>query len=70
MAKAVAGGAGQRRRSGAGDAVLLNDTSLRHGMAENARESVSRFSSDRMARNYLDFYQRMGHLPVTAAVTA
>jgi len=50
--------------------LLLNDASLRHRMAENARESVSRFSSDRMARNYLDFYQRMGHCPVTAAVTA
>ena len=33
-------------------------------------QSVARFSSDRMARNYLDFYQRMGHLPVAAAVTA
>jgi len=50
--------------------LLLNDASLRRRMGENARESVSRFSSERMARNYLDFYQRMGHLPVTAAVTA
>jgi glycosyltransferase involved in cell wall biosynthesis len=50
--------------------LLLNDASLRHRMAENARESVARFSSDRMARNYLEFYQRMGHLPVTARVTA
>jgi glycosyltransferase involved in cell wall biosynthesis len=50
--------------------LLLNDASLRKRMGENARESVSRFSSDLMARNYLDFYQRMGHLPVTAGVTA
>jgi glycosyltransferase involved in cell wall biosynthesis len=50
--------------------LLLNDAPLRHRMGENARESVSRFSSDLMARNYLDFYQRMGHRPVTAAVLA
>ena len=50
--------------------LLLKDESLRHRMAENARKSVARFSSDRMARNYLDFYQRMGHRAVTAAVTA
>jgi glycosyltransferase involved in cell wall biosynthesis len=50
--------------------LLLNDASLRNRIAENARQSVSRFSSERMARNYLDFYQRIGHLPVTAAVTA
>jgi glycosyltransferase involved in cell wall biosynthesis len=49
--------------------LLLNDASLRNRIAENARVTVGRFSSDRMARNYLDFYQRMGHLPVTAAVT-
>jgi glycosyltransferase involved in cell wall biosynthesis len=50
--------------------LLLNDPSLRRRLAENARKSVARFSSEKMARNYLDFYQRMGHLPVTAAVTA
>lgn len=50
--------------------LLLNEVSLRHRIGENARESVARFSSDRMARNYLEFYQRMGHLPVTAPVTA
>jgi glycosyltransferase involved in cell wall biosynthesis len=50
--------------------LLLNDPSLRNRIAENARESVSRFSSDRMARNYLDFYERMGHRQVPAAVTA
>jgi len=50
--------------------LLLNDAPLRQRIAENARESVARFSSDRMARNYLDFYQRMGHRPVAAAVTA
>jgi glycosyltransferase involved in cell wall biosynthesis len=49
---------------------LLQDASLRHRIAENARQSVSRFSSEKMARNYLDFYQRMGHLPVSVAVTA
>jgi glycosyltransferase involved in cell wall biosynthesis len=49
---------------------LLDDASLRRRIAENARQAVSRFSSERMARNYLDFYERMGHLPVTAAVTA
>ena len=49
---------------------VLQDSSLRHRIAENARQSVSRFSSERMARNYLDFYERMGHLAVTAAVTA
>jgi glycosyltransferase involved in cell wall biosynthesis len=48
---------------------LLSDPPLRQRMAQNARQSVTRFSSDRMARNYLDFYQRMGHWPVTAAVT-
>ena len=47
--------------------LLLNDASLRNRIAQNARQSVSRFSSKRMARNYLDFYQRMGHLSVTAA---
>jgi glycosyltransferase involved in cell wall biosynthesis len=49
---------------------LLQDSSLRHRMAENARQSVSHFSSERMARNYLDFYQRMSRLSVPAAVTA
>jgi glycosyltransferase involved in cell wall biosynthesis len=50
--------------------LLLSDAPLRHRMAENARESVARFSSDQMASNYLDFYQRMGYRPVTAAVIA
>ena len=50
--------------------LLLSDASLRNRMAQNARQSVTRFSSERMARNYIDFYQRMGHWPVTAAVTA
>jgi glycosyltransferase involved in cell wall biosynthesis len=50
--------------------LLLSDAPLRHRLAENARQSVSRFSSDRMARNYLDFYQRMGQRQVAAAVTA
>jgi glycosyltransferase involved in cell wall biosynthesis len=49
---------------------LLQDESLRNRIAENASKSVSRFSSELMARNYLDFYQRMGHLPEAAAVTA
>jgi glycosyltransferase involved in cell wall biosynthesis len=44
----------------------LNDASFRNRIAQNARLSVSRFSSERMARNYLDFYRRMGHLPMTA----
>jgi glycosyltransferase involved in cell wall biosynthesis len=46
--------------------LLLNDASFRNRIAQNARLSVSRFSSERMARNYLDFYRRMGHLPMTA----
>jgi glycosyltransferase involved in cell wall biosynthesis len=50
--------------------LLLNDASLRNRIAHNARQSVARFSSDLMARSYLDFYQRMGHWPVTAVVTA
>jgi glycosyltransferase involved in cell wall biosynthesis len=50
--------------------MLLNDTSLRNRIAQNARQSVARFSSDLMARKYLDFYQRMGHRPVTAAAIA
>jgi glycosyltransferase involved in cell wall biosynthesis len=51
--------------------LLLNDASLRNRIAENARQSVlARFSSDLMARNYLDFYERMGHLPVGNVVTA
>jgi glycosyltransferase involved in cell wall biosynthesis len=50
--------------------TLLNDASLRHRIAQNARQSVARFSSDLMARKYLDFYQRMGHRPVTAAAIA
>lgn len=49
---------------------LLQDESLRKRMAENASRAVSCFSSERMARNYLDFYERMGHLPEAAAVTA
>jgi glycosyltransferase involved in cell wall biosynthesis len=50
--------------------LLLNDACLRNWIAQNARQSVSRFSSERMARSYLDFYQRMGQLPVTDAMTA
>jgi glycosyltransferase involved in cell wall biosynthesis len=50
--------------------MLLNDASLRSRIAQNARQSVARFSSDLMARKYLDFYQRMGHRPVTAAAIA
>lgn len=50
--------------------LLLQDAPLRQRIAENARHSVTKFSSERMARNYLDFYQRMGHPPVAAAVTA
>lgn len=49
--------------------LVLGDAPLRRRLAEGARKSVSRYSSDRMARNYLDFYQRMGHLSVPAAVT-
>ena len=49
---------------------VLDDAPLRQRTGENARLSVARFSSDLMARNYLDFYQRMGHLPVAAAVMA
>jgi glycosyltransferase involved in cell wall biosynthesis len=49
---------------------FLDDVSLRQRIGENARLAVSRFSSERMARNYLEFYQRMGHLPVADAVTA
>jgi glycosyltransferase involved in cell wall biosynthesis len=49
---------------------LLHDRALRQQLAESARQSVSRFSAERMARNYMDFYQRMGHLPVSAVVTA
>jgi glycosyltransferase involved in cell wall biosynthesis len=50
--------------------LLLNDRSLRDRIGENARSSVSRFSSERMADNYLEFYRRMGHPAVAAAVTA
>ncbi len=50
--------------------LLLNDAALSNRIAQNARRSVARFSSERMARNYLDFYGRMCHLPVTAAMTA
>ena len=50
--------------------MLLNEASLRNRIAQNARQSVARFSSDLMARKYLDFYQRMGHRPVTAAAIA
>jgi glycosyltransferase involved in cell wall biosynthesis len=49
---------------------LLDDASLRTRLAANARQSVTRFSSERMARNYLDFYQLVGRLPVGAVVTA
>ena len=49
--------------------LVLGDAPLRRRLAEGARKSVSRYSSDRMARNYLDFYQRMGRLSVPAAVT-
>ena len=44
--------------------LLLNDGSLRNRIAQNTRQSVAHFSSDLMARGYLDFYQRMGHRPV------
>jgi glycosyltransferase involved in cell wall biosynthesis len=50
--------------------LLSNDAGLRNRIAQNARQSVSRFSSERMARNYLDFYRRMGRLPITASVVA
>ncbi len=38
---------------------LLGDPGVRSRIAENARQSVAQYSSERMARNYLDFYQRM-----------
>ena len=50
--------------------LLLDDRSLRNRIGEKARNSVSRFSSERMADNYLEFYRRMGHPAVAAAVTA
>ena len=62
--------AGQRGCVGTSDRLLLQDAPLRQRIAENARHSATKFSSERMARNYLDFYQRMGHPPVAAAVTA
>jgi glycosyltransferase involved in cell wall biosynthesis len=45
---------------------VLNDGCLRKRVGANARQSVARFSSEQMARNYLDFYRRMdsrSHLP-------
>jgi glycosyltransferase involved in cell wall biosynthesis len=44
--------------------LLLSDASLCNQIAQNARESVLHFSSERMAANYLDFYRGIGHLLV------
>jgi glycosyltransferase involved in cell wall biosynthesis len=43
------------------DAILslLQDKSRRQQIAENARRSSTSFSSERMARSYLDFYKQM-----------